>query len=464
MDPRDFTVDSLSAAYADGSLSPVEAIQACLDRIEEADGELNGFVLVDGERALASARESESRWHSGTSRGPLDGIPASIKDLVLVEGWPTLKGSPHLDPNEVAIETAPVAQSLIDAGAVLVGKTTTPESGWKGLTDSPLSGYTRNPWDPTKTSGGSSGGAAVAAATGMAVLNLGTDGGGSIRMPAGFCGVFGIKPTHALVPMYPPGVSGLLSHLGPLTPTVRDSAYMMSAMAVPSPLDIYPTQKNATSWIADIESGVAGLRIAYSPDFGHAQVDPEIAAATQRSVDSLVSLGAIVEEVTIDFSDCREAFLTLWDAAIGRTLIGVPREQWKLSDPGLVATCERGQLITAQQFLDADAIRAQATLKLSRLLTTYDILISPQLPLTAFPIGSDVADPSSQSHWVDWTPFTYPINMTRHPAATVPNGLASNGLPMAVQLVGRHFDDRLVLQVARALEIAQPFPRLSSSS
>jgi aspartyl-tRNA(Asn)/glutamyl-tRNA(Gln) amidotransferase subunit A len=295
----------------------------------------------------------------------------------------------------------------------------------------------------------------------MAVLNVGTDGGGSIRMPAGFCGVFGIKPTHALIPMYPPGVSGLLSHLGPLTPTVRDSAHMMNVMAGPDPLDIYPTQRDATSWVDDLERGVSDLRIAYSPDFGHAHVHPEIAAATRTSVELLAGLGATVEQVQIDFSDCRDAFLTLWDAAIGRTLTDVPQERWELSDPGLVATCERGARITAQQFLDADAVRAQATLRLNALLTRHDILISPQLPLTAFPIGSDVADPATQSHWVDWTPFTYPINMTRHPAATVPIGVASDGLPMAVQLVGRHFQDRVVLRTARALEQVQPLPRLA---
>jgi aspartyl-tRNA(Asn)/glutamyl-tRNA(Gln) amidotransferase subunit A len=436
-------------------------VKACLDRISEIDDQLNAFVLVDPERALADARASEQRWRTGASRGPVDGVPASIKDLVLVEGWPTLKGSPHLDPSELATQTAPVAQRLLDAGAILLGKTTTPESGWKGLTDSPVSGYTRNPWNPDRTSGGSSGGAAVAAATGMAVLNVGTDGGGSIRMPAGFCGVFGIKPTHALIPMYPPGVSGLLSHLGPLTPTVRDSAHMMNVMAGPDPLDIYPTQRDATSWVDDLERGVSDLRIAYSPDFGHAHVHPEIAAATRTSVELLAGLGATVEQVQIDFSDCRDAFLTLWDAAIGRTLTDVPQERWELSDPGLVATCERGARITAQQFLDADAVRAQATLRLNALLTRHDILISPQLPLTAFPIGSDVADPATQSHWVDWTPFTYPINMTRHPAATVPIGVASDGLPMAVQLVGRHFQDRVVLRTARALEQVQPLPRLA---
>ncbi len=460
MDARDFTVDSLTESYSDGSFSPVDAAKACLDRVSDIDGELNAFVLVDPERALVQARESEQRWRAGSPLSPIDGVPTSIKDLVLVKGWPTLKGSPHLNPNELATQTAPVAQRLLDAGAVFIGKTTTPESGWKGLTDSPIGGYTRNPWNPERTSGGSSGGAAVAAATGMAVLNVGTDGGGSIRMPAGFCGVFGIKPTHALIPMYPPGVSGLLSHLGPLTPSVRDSAHMMAAMAGPDPLDIYPTQADPTSWLEQLEQGVTGMRIAYSPDYGHARVDPEIAAASRRSAEMLQQLGASVEEVSIDFSDCRDAFLTLWDAAIGRTLTDVPADRWALSDPGLVATCERGAHITAQQFLDADAMRAQATLRLNHLLTSYDLLMSPQLPLTAFALGSDVADPSTQSHWIDWSPFTYPINMTRHPAATVPTGLSSDGLPMAVQLVGRHFDDRLVLQAARALEQVQPFPRL----
>ena len=168
MDARDFTVDSLTAAYSGGSFSPVDAAKACLDRVSDIDGELNAFVLVDPERALMQARESEQRWLAGSPLSPIDGVPTSIKDLVLVKGWPTLKGSPHLNPNELATQTAPVAQRLLDAGAVFIGKTTTPESGWKGLTDSPIGGYTRNPWNPERTSGGSSGGAAVAAATGMA--------------------------------------------------------------------------------------------------------------------------------------------------------------------------------------------------------------------------------------------------------------------------------------------------------
>ena len=463
LDSGTFTVEGLSAAFASGDLSPVDAATACLDHIERRDAELNAFVLVDRDRALADARASEARWRTGTPYGPLDGVPTSIKDLVLVRGWPTRKGSVHTDPEDLATDDAPVTRLLLAAGAVIVGKTSTPEYGWKGLGDSPQHGVTRNPWDPSRTSGGSSAGAAVAAATGMAVLNVGTDGGGSIRMPGGFCGVFGLKPTFALVPMYPPGVSGMLSHLGPLARTVRDAAHLMSVLAVPDSRDIYPTMRDDRGWTTDLDSGVVGLRIAYAPNFPRSAVDPQIAAAVATTAGLLGAAGAFVDEIGLDqlgLPDCRDAFLTLWDAALGRTVAGLPPEQLALSDPGLVATMRRGLSISAQEYLDADDVRALATLSVNRILDSYDVIISPQLPIVAFPVGSDVADPSTQSHWVDWTPFTYPINMTRHPAATVPIGLSTDGLPMAMQVVGRHFEDRLVLRVAQAVESMQPFAHL----
>ena len=463
MTDRDLTrasVDDLSAAYASGALSPVEVTQATLEVIASRDPELGAFLLVDEERALGAARESEARWRAGTARGPLDGVPTAVKDLVLMTGWPTRKGSRQTDPDELATEDAPVAQRLLEAGAVVVGKTTLPEYGWKGLADSPLTGETRNPWDPTRTPGGSSGGAAVAAAAGMSVLNVGTDGGGSIRMPAAFCGTFGLKPTHALVPLYPPGVSGLLSHLGPITRTVRDTAHMMSVIATPDSRDIYPTLRDERSWLDDIDDGIQGLRVAYSPRYGSADVDPQIAAAVAATVRLLVELGAQVEEVDPGHPDCRDAFITLWDAALARSLAGLSPERLAMSDPGLVATMERGLASSAQDYLDADAVRAAATLAFNRVLNDHDVLVSPTVPLLAFPLGSDVADPATQSHWVDWTPFTYPLNMTRHPAAAVPIGLSREGLPMSMQIVARHFDDRLVLRVARAVEMAQPFPTL----
>ena len=460
LDPTTFTVDSLTDAYRSGDLSPVEAAQACLDRIAETEPELNAYVVVDPEFALAAARASEARWQAGEPLSTVDGVPASVKDLVLMRGWANRKGSVHTEADGLATEDAPIAQRLLEAGAVVVGRTTTPEFGWKGVGDSPLTGITRNPWNPALGPGGSSAGAAVAAATGTAVLNVGTDGGGSIRMPAAFCGVFGLKPTIALVPMYPPGGSGLLSHLGPITATVTDAAHMMSIVAVPDSRDIYPTQRDDTSWIDRLDEGVAGLRVAYSRDYGRADVDPQIAAAVERTVSLLSDLGAIVTEVDPGLPDCRDAFISLWDPALARGLAGLSDERLALSDPGLVATMRRGLALSAQQFLDADVVRQQATLAISRLLVDHDVLVSPTLPLTAFAVGSDVADSTTQSHWVDWTPFTYPINMTRHPAAAIPVGLSTDGLPMSMQVVGNHFDDRRVLRVARAVEMAQPFARL----
>ena len=451
------SVDELSTAYADRSTSPVEVLDAHLAAIAALDPVLNAFVLVDPDRALEAARESERRWAAGEQRGALDGVPASIKDLSLVSGWPTRKGSPATT-DEPDTEDSAVVARLLEAGATLLGKTTTPELGWKGLCDSPLTGDTRNPWDPSRTPGGSSGGAAVAAITGMATLGVGSDGGGSIRMPSAFCGTVGLKPTHAFVPLYPPGGSGLLSHVGPITRTVRDCAHMMAAVAVPDPREIYPTQHDCRSWLDSIEDGVSGLRIAVSPSYGGATVDPQIAAAVERTAGLLADLGAQVELAEPGHPECRDAFLVLWDAAMGRIVDGLSAEQRALLDPGLLATWERGRGLSAYEVTAADAVRAQATLAFNRLLTSYDLLVSPAVPLLAFPLGSDVADPATQQHWVDWTPFTYPLNMTRHPAAAVPIGLSREGLPMSMQIVGRHFDDRLVLQAARAIERAQPFP------
>ncbi len=458
-DPSEWTVDGLATAYAAGDVSPVEVARACLDRVAALDPRLNAFVTVEETGALEAARASERRWREGAERGVLDGVPATVKDIMPLRGRPTLKGSRHTDPAASADEDAPSVAQLRDAGAVILGLTTTPEYGWKGVGDSPLTGITRNPWDPALTPGGSSAGAGVAAATGMAVLNIGTDGGGSIRMPAAFCGVFGLKPTHAIVPVHPPAVSGLLSHVGPMTRTVRDSAHLMAAIAQPDARDVYPSLRDPRPWLETIEDGVAGLRIAYSHRYFGADVDPRIADAVDRAVAVLADLGARVEEVELPGPHPRDAFLTLWDAALARPLSAMSDEQRAQSDPGLVVTTERGMALTAQQFLDADAARAALTQTFGAVLSAYDLLASPQLPVLPFPVGRDVADPSVQMHWVDWTPFTYPLNMTRHPAAAVPVGLSPEGLPMSMQLVGRHFEDRLVLRAARAYEQVHPFAR-----
>ncbi|MBI1376295.1 MAG: amidase [Frankiales bacterium] len=455
-DPRTWSVDALTLAFRSGVVSPVEATRAALDRIARVDPVVNAFVWVDGDDALEQARASEERWRAGTPRSPIDGVPTTVKDLLPWRGRPTRKGSVHTS-TEPATEEAPTVERLREAGAVVLGATTTPEFGWKGGGDSPLTGITRNPWDTSRTTGGSSAGAAAAAATGMGVLHVGTDGGGSVRMPSAFCGVFGLKPTHSVVPIHPAAVSGLLSHVGPITRHVRDAAHLMAAIARPDHRDVYPSQLDGRSWIEGLDDGVRGLRVAFTPTWPRAQVDPQVADAVRRTVDVLAGLGAEVDEVEAPGADVRDAFLALWDGALGRALRGLPPEALERSDPGLVATTRRRESLSADAFLDADAVRAESTLRFSTLLTRYDVLVSPTVPVQAFPVGQDVADPSTQEHWIDWTPFTYPVNMTRHPAAAVPVGLSTEGLPLSMQVVGRHFDDRLVLRVAQAVQTAQPW-------
>ncbi|HLR27591.1 MAG TPA: amidase family protein, partial [Ruania sp.] len=224
MEPTEMTAVELVNAYRAGELSPVEATNAVLDRIEERNDELNAFCLVDREAALTQARASEQRWHSGYSKGLLDGVPISIKDMFLTRGWPTLRGSKAVRADQPWQEDSPVAARLREDGMVFVGKTTTPEIAWKAVTDSPLTGITRNPYDPALTPGGSSGGASAAVAAGMGACAVGTDGGGSIRIPASFCGIVGFKPTHGRVPMYPASAFAPLAHAGPMTRTVEDAA------------------------------------------------------------------------------------------------------------------------------------------------------------------------------------------------------------------------------------------------
>ncbi|MBL8831754.1 MAG: amidase, partial [Rhodospirillales bacterium] len=274
-----FSVAELLSGFARKRFSPVEAAKAALARISRLDPTFNAFCLVDEESALASARASEARWVRGEPQGTLDGVPATIKDLLLTAGWPTLRGSKLVDRKQTWNEDAPAVARLRERNAVLLGKTTTPEFGWKGIGDSPLTGITRNPWDPTRTAGGSSAGAAVAAALGMGALHVGTDGGGSIRMPAGFCGIFGLKPTYGRVAAYPASPAGLLAHIGPMTRSVEDAARMMEAIARPDVRDVFSLPPDDGSWLLDLEKGVAGMRIGYSPRLGVATVDPEIAAA-----------------------------------------------------------------------------------------------------------------------------------------------------------------------------------------
>jgi len=444
----------LTVLYARRALSPVEAAQALFDRLEALQTKLNAFCLVDRDGALAAARAAERRWRDGSPLSTVDGVPATIKDLMLMRGHPTRRGS-HLTENVPDTEDSPAVARLKEAGAVILGKTTTPEFGWIAVGDSPLTGITRNPWNLERTPGGSSAGAAAAGAAGIGVLNLGSDGAGSIRIPACFSGVFGIKPTFGRVPAYPPSPMGLLSHHGPITRSVADAAAMLDTIGRPDPRDPYWLPAPAGSFLDGIEEGVRGWKIAFSPDLGYAKVDPEIAATVAAAVKRFEELGAHVEEVGKIFDSPRETLLTLWGAGAARIVAGIPAEKLKQCDPGFVAVAEAGAKIGAVDYLGADLVRNALGRTMGAFHETYDLLLTPMMPVPALPVGEDLNDPSDE-HWVDWSPFSYPFNMTRQPAASIPCGLTSGGLPIGLQIVGRLHDDAKVLRAARAFEATQP--------
>ncbi len=457
-DPARLAASSLLEHYRSGELSPVDVTDACLARIEDLNPRLNAFNLIDREGARAAAVESEKRWRLGVPRGRLDGVPTSIKDIVLAAGWPLLRGSRTIDPDQAWEEDSPAVARLREHGAVLLGRTTTPEFGWKGVTDSPLTGITRNPWDPSKTPGGSSGGASAAVATGMGALALGSDGGGSIRIPAGFTGIFGHKPTFGRVPAYPPSPFGTLAHLGPMTRTVTDAALMLSVLAEGDPRDGLALRPDGTDYTRGLEDGVEGLKIAFSPTLGGHRVEPEVAELVRAAALKFADLGAAVEETDPHLPDCGPIFVCLWFAGAAAVIDQIDEKKRELMDPGLLEIARKGADYGLFDYLAAMRARDQVSSAMSRFHQSYDLLLTPSLPLTAFDVGHDEPrDPHGES-WANWTPFTYPFNLTGQPAASVPCGRASNGLPAGLQIVGPRYADALVLRAARAYEAVAPFP------
>jgi aspartyl-tRNA(Asn)/glutamyl-tRNA(Gln) amidotransferase subunit A len=455
-DLASLTASELFELFRRRQASPVEAAAAVLKRIEMLNGTLNAFRLVDPERALAAARDSERRWMKGTPLGLVDGVPTSIKDVFLTKGWSTLWGSRLVSPDQPWIEDAPAVARLKEQGAVLVGKTTTPEFHWKTVTDSPLTGITRNPWNPAMTPGGSCGGAAVAVATGMGPLALGTDGGGSIRVPCSFTGVFGLKPTFGRVPLWPPGAFGTMAHVGPMTRSVVDAALMLTVIAGPDARDWHALPSEPGDWRDGIEDGVKGLRIVFSLDLGFAAVDPEVVSLVAKAAKTFAALGATVEEATPDFADTRSMFETLAFPAIAHELRRFDGAQRRLMDPGLIAVAEIGARVSLDDYLAANRARDDLGIRMRRFHETYDLLLTPTAPVPPFAAGQDVPDPSRQTRWTEWSPFSYPFNLTKQPAASIPCGFTKAGLPVGLQIVGPIYGDRLVLRASRAFEKACP--------
>lgn len=456
------TAVQLVAGYRRRDFSPVEVVEQTFANIDALNPALNAFALLDRDGALAAARASEQRWMRGEPAGLVDGVPTTLKDLAAARGWPRFLGS-NTTPASPAPDDFDGAQAarLRESGAVLLGKTTQPEFAWKGLTDSPRFGITRNPWNLERTPGGSSGGAAAGVAAYMGPLALGTDGSGSVRIPAAFCGLAGLKPTYGLIPQHPRASHmGDIVHTGPIARDVADVALMTQVMSGRDRRD-WTSPPHAIRCFDDLKPAIRGLRVAFSPTLGFARVDPAVAAIVRDAVDLLSDLGAIVTEVDPGFDDTRDMIDMIYKAGAARTAFAMPEAARALMDPNYLAFAASGRDIMATDYVGVGMMKRDALCaRMVEFHQSYDLLVTPQLGLTAVP-ADETLSPPFYAHWFDWAPFCYPFNLTQQPAATVPCGVAPDGLPVAIQIVGPKFADQLVLDAALAAEQALGFKPLS---
>jgi aspartyl-tRNA(Asn)/glutamyl-tRNA(Gln) amidotransferase subunit A len=453
------TATELLAGYRSGAFSPVEVVRAAYDRIQRVQPKINAFcVVAEREAALALARQSEARWHERRPCGDLDGVPLTVKDAILAKGWPTLRGSKTVDPKQSWNEDAPAVARLREHGAILLGKTTTPEFGWKGVTDSPLSGITRNPWNLDLTPGGSSGGSAAALAAGIGHAAIGTDAGGSVRIPGSFCGLVAMKATAGRVPNYPPSAVGTLGHIGPMTHTVEDAALMLNIMAAPDGRDWLSLPPADVDYRVGLNHGVRGLRIAFSPTLGYAKVQREVLELVTQSIKTFEALGAHIDEVAAPFDDPTETFRTHFFAGIAHSVRALSEAQLAKLDPDLQEVLEKARRVTITDYMTAVDHRSALGRAGRAFHEKYDLLLTPTLAVAPFEAGR-LAPEGYGDDWTAWTPFTYPFNLTGQPAATVPCGFVRGDRPVGLQIVGPMYQDQLVLRAAQAYQLARPVTR-----
>ncbi len=453
---------ALVSGYRAKRFTPLDVLAAVLARIEAVEPTLNAWQLVDAAQATRAARASARRWAKGEPRGLLDGVPVAIKDVTETRGWPTLNGSLAVDPKGPWSEDAIVVERFRAHGAVIVGKTTTPEFAWKGTTDSKLHGITRNPWNPAWTTCGSSGGSGAAVASGMVAIATGTDSGGSIRGPASFCNVVGLKPSFGRVPVWPASPMMMIEHCGPLARTVRDAALALAVMAGHDPRDGYALAEPAPDLLSGLERGVKDFRIAWSPDLGFASVDPVVQRIAGRAAREVFGhLGARVTRIKLDIGNPTRAADIIADALAAAIVRRLGRRRSRLSEPALLAAAARGARHDALALIQAEALRRDLTARLDALHSRYDLLVLPTLGTTPF-----AAERTSPPGWnaarkggSDWMATTFPFDLSGQPALSVPCAFTGEGGPVGLQIVGPRGGDALVLRAARAFERANPAGR-----
>jgi len=447
-------------------LSPVEYMRSLLDRITALEPKVNAFAYLAADQAMDAARKAEADLSSGKRIGRLHGVPVTIKDLAITKDMPTQNGSLIFKGNQPKEDT-PVVPRLRDEGAIILGKTTTSEFGWTGVSHSPLTGITHNPWKHGYNAGASSAGAGAASAAGFGPLHQGSDGAGSIRMPSHFCGVFGLKPSFGRVPYYPVSTGDMTSHMGPMTRTVADSALMMEVMAGPHPLDFTTLEAGPANYLQRLHEGVKGKRIAYSPDLGVARVDPDVAALVKAAVDRFKDLGATVEQVATPWAAPGPDLIRFFWSAHMTRLKPYLAEWESRMDPGLVACIKASENVSIADYQGERERKMAYVANIHRWFQDWDFLLTPAVSVAAFPAEKLMPDhwPQHEWDWVSWAEFSYPFNMSWNPAASVPCGFTAAGLPVGLQIVGRRFDDLGVLQASAAFEAACPWadkrPRLA---
>ena len=436
----------------------MELVRALLERIDSSNERVNAFAYLTEDLALDMARQAERDVMAGDALGPLHGVPVTIKDLHDLDGHPIEQGSLS-QVGRTSAADSPVAGRLKAAGAVILGKTTTSEFGWCGVSRSPLTGITHNPWKHGFNAGASSAGAGAAAAAGFGPLHQGSDGAGSIRMPSHFCGVFGLKPTWGLVPHVPVRNNDQVSHTGPIARTVADAALFLNATAGPHPFDHTSILAPTKDYLADIEIDVTALKIAFSPDLGHARVDPEVVDLVETAVRAFESFGCRVEIVTPSWGPAGpELGRFFW--AVHESPLAVHLDEWEAQmDPGLVACIRAGCGHPAETYLAMRARKLAYVEQMHRFMADWDLLLTPSVSVAAFPADRLQPEhwPQHPWDWLSWAEFCYPFNLAGLPAASVPCGITSDGLPVGLQIVGRRAADSLVLRAAATFERAQPW-------
>tara|TARA_B100001123_G_scaffold171278_1_gene197080 strand:- start:11445 stop:12860 length:1416 start_codon:yes stop_codon:yes gene_type:complete len=451
----------LAQAIRDKKVSSLEATENFFQRIDRLDSQLNSYLTLCRDQALADARAADEAVQQGADLGPLHGVPISIKDLEMTKGVTTTMGS-ALFRDRVAEIDSIVVERVKASGAVILGKTNTPEFGQSGTTENMLGEPCRNPWNTTRTPGGSSGGAAAALAAGLCTLSVGTDGGGSIRIPASFSGVFGVKPTQGRVPRfggYGRPSANHFSQSGPITRTVADSALLLQVLAGPDSRDVTSMRSAPPDFSSNLNAGVSGMRLAWSPDYGYAAVDPVVAQVTERAAKVFTGLGASVEDANLTMEDPFDAF---WDvfATAAYTSYGHLLEEHRndFSEYGL-KSIEHGASTSGADMSRAIHRVDQVGRQLEDFFDNFDLLLTPTMAVSAFPIDqrpSIIGGKTVEPFW-GFLPFTYPINMSGQTAASVPCGYSEDGMPIGLHIIGPRGSEAKVLQAAAAFEQAQPW-------